>query len=62
MYVALFFGILHANLIGTDFENLFILITFNALFAISIAAFILKRYQTYSLKQKLKKKDKQTKK
>lgn len=54
MYVALFFGIVHANLIGRDFDNLFILIALNVLFAISIGAFILKRYQTYRLKQKLK--------
>jgi predicted ferric reductase len=56
MYVALFFGILHANLIGRDFENLYILITFNALFVASIAAFVIKRYQSYRLKQKIKEK------
>jgi predicted ferric reductase len=56
MYVALFFGILHANLIGIDFENLYILITFNALFAASIAAFVIKRYQTYKIKKKIKEK------
>ena len=58
MYVALFFGILHANLIGTDFENLYILITLNALFAASLAAFVIKRYQTYRLKQLKKEKQK----
>jgi predicted ferric reductase len=59
MYLALFFGILHADLIGTDFENLYILITFNALFAATIAAFIIKRYQSYQLKQKIKAKKQQ---
>lgn len=54
MYLALFFGIVHANLIGTDFDSLYILVAFNALFAASIAAFVIKRYQTYKLKQKLK--------
>lgn len=54
MYVALFFGIVHADLIGTDFDNLFILIAFNVLFAAAIAAFVLKRYQTYRLKKRLK--------
>ncbi len=54
MYVALFFGIVHADLIGTDFDNLFILIVFNTLFAAAIAAFVLKRYQTYRLKKRLK--------
>jgi len=52
-YLALFFGIVHANIIGTDFENLYILVAFNALFAASIAAFFLKRYQTYRLKKKV---------
>lgn len=55
MYVALFFGIVHANLTGRDFDNIFILIAFNALFAASIAAFVLKRYQMYKLKRRLKK-------
>jgi len=54
MYVALFFGIVHADLIGTDFDNLFILIAFNALFVAAIAAFVLKRYQTFRLKKRLK--------
>lgn len=53
MYLALFFGIVHANIIGTDFENIYILIAFNALFAASIGAFFLKRYQTYRLKKKV---------
>lgn len=56
MYVALFFGIVHANLIGRDFGNLFILIAFNALFVASVGAFILKRYQTYRLKKRMKNK------
>jgi DMSO/TMAO reductase YedYZ heme-binding membrane subunit len=59
MYLALFFGILHADLIGTDFENLYILTTFNTLFAATIAAFIIKRYQNYQLKQKIKAKKQQ---
>lgn len=54
IYVAMFFGIVHADLIGTDFDNLFILIAFNALFATAIAALVLKRYQTYRLKKRLK--------
>jgi len=47
MYVVLLFGIVHANLIGDDFENLGIMIIFNALFLMSIASFALKRYKNY---------------
>jgi predicted ferric reductase len=48
MYVVLLFGIVHANLIGDDFQNLGILIIFNALFLASLASFALKRYRNYS--------------
>ncbi len=47
MYIVLFFAIVHGNLIGTDFQNLGILILMDALFATAIGAFILKRYRTY---------------
>jgi predicted ferric reductase len=52
MYVVLFFGIVHANLIGDDFQNLGIMIIFNALFLVSLAAFTFKRYRSYRLKRK----------
>lgn len=52
MYVALLFGIVHANLIGDDFENLGIMIIFNALFLLSIASFALKRYKNYRVRLK----------
>jgi methionine sulfoxide reductase heme-binding subunit len=56
MYLALFFGIVHANLLGTDFlQNIFIMITFNALFVASIAVFILKRWQLYKIGKRRKK-------
>jgi predicted ferric reductase len=48
MYVVLLFGIVHANLIGDDFQNLGIMIVFNALFLASLASFALKRYRNYS--------------
>jgi predicted ferric reductase len=48
MYVVLLFGIVHANLIGDDFQNLGIMIIFNALFLASLASFALKRYRNYS--------------
>jgi predicted ferric reductase len=52
MYVVLLFGIVHANLIGDDFENLGIMLIFNALFLASLASFALKRYRNYSRRLK----------
>jgi predicted ferric reductase len=52
MYVVLFFGIVHANLIGDDFQNLGITIVFNALFVASLVSFALKRYRNYSRRLK----------
>jgi DMSO/TMAO reductase YedYZ heme-binding membrane subunit len=45
MYVVLLFGIVHANLIGDDFENLGIMIIFNALFLVSLCEFRVKKIQ-----------------
>jgi predicted ferric reductase len=53
MYVVLLFGIAHANLIGHDFQNLGIMVIFNALFAVSLAGFAFKRYRSYQLKKKM---------
>lgn len=55
MYVALFFGIVHADLSGTDFENLAVLVVFNGLFVAALAAFGWKRWQFYRLKARRKK-------
>ncbi len=55
MYLALFVGIIHANLIGVDFGNLYIKIIFDGLFAASLVAFVLKRVQFYQMKAKVKK-------
>ncbi len=52
MYVALFFGIIHATLSGTDFQNPIILLVYYVLFAAAIGAFIIKRVQLYRMKQK----------
>jgi len=52
MYVVLLFGIAHANLIGNDFENLGIILIYNALFVASLAGFAFKRYKTYLMKRK----------
>jgi predicted ferric reductase len=50
IYVVLLFGIVHANLLGDDFENLEIMIIFNALFLMSIASFALKRYRNHRVR------------
>ena len=51
MYVVLFFGIVHANLLGEDFESLGIMLIFNALFLSSLASFTYKRYKNYRAKR-----------
>jgi DMSO/TMAO reductase YedYZ heme-binding membrane subunit len=50
MYVVLLFGIVHANLIGDDFQNPWVMVMFNMLFAASIASFLIKRYLYYQLR------------
>lgn len=55
MYLALFVGIVHANLIGLDFGNLYIKIIFDGLFAAALGAFVLKRIQFIRLRAKVKK-------
>jgi methionine sulfoxide reductase heme-binding subunit len=60
MYLALFFGIIHANLSGTDFlNNIFITIGMNTLFAATIIVFIWKRIQ-FNRTQTISKKRKNT--
>ena len=54
MYVALFFAIVHANLIGTDFQKSAIDIVYDGLFAGAIAAFVLKRFQQHRIRSKIK--------
>jgi len=55
MYVALFFGIVHADLSGRDLlNNPAIFLAFNALFGSVLVAFGLKRLQLYRLKAKRK--------
>ena len=54
MYLVLVFVIVHGNLIGTDFQNPVLLVIMNALFVFAIMTFVLKRYQHYQRKQKIK--------
>jgi hypothetical protein len=55
MYVALFIGLIHANLRGSSFQYLYIAIIYDALFAGALAAFILKRWQFYRIKVRINK-------
>lgn len=52
IYVVLFFGIVHANLLGEDLANLGIKITLDAIFAASMAGLVYKRYRNYAVRQK----------
>lgn len=47
MYVVLFFGIVHASLLGTDFQSTAVKAVYSVLFAASMTAFVLKRLQKY---------------
>ncbi len=55
MYLALFVGVVHANLIRVDFQNLAIKLVFDGLFGAALVAFGLKRLQYYRLKTRIKK-------
>jgi hypothetical protein len=52
VYVVLFFGIVHGNLLGEDFANLGITLTLDGLFAASMAGLLYKRYKIYRVKRK----------
>ncbi|MDQ1278859.1 MAG: hypothetical protein QG670_119 [Thermoproteota archaeon] len=53
--VALFFAVIHANLLGVDFSSIPLRITYDILFLATVGAYILKRYRVYKAK-KLKQK------
>jgi predicted ferric reductase len=55
MYVALFFGVVHANLWGADLQNPYLMVVYDGLFAAVLAAFVLKRLQMYRIKARRKK-------
>ena len=59
-YIALLFAYVHGVLIGTDFQNPGIFILFTIMLVISLGTFGYKRYQTYTRKQKLKKRQETT--
>ena len=51
MYIVLFLGIIHANLMGSNFQNIIIAAIFDALFAASMVGLALKRYQNYRIRK-----------
>jgi predicted ferric reductase len=53
-YVALFFGYIHGVLIGSDFKNPAILITFTLMIILTGVVFCYKRFLRYRLKKKNK--------
>lgn len=53
MYVGLLFGVVHANLIGHDFQSPWIMVLFNALFVAALAGFAVKRYKNYRQKRSM---------
>ena len=55
MYLALFFAVIHANLAGYDFQNVYLMIIYDGLFVAVIFAFVLKRLQFYKIKAQRKK-------
>lgn len=55
IYLALFIGVIHANYRGTDFQNIYIQIVYDTLFAGSLVALVLKRWQFFRLKMRVKK-------
>lgn len=55
IYLALFVGVVHANVRGIDFSNPVIQSIYDALFAVVLVAFGLKRLQTYRLNKRIRK-------
>lgn len=52
VYVVLFFGIVHANLLGGDFTNIGMQVIFDTLFVASIVGLVYKRYRNYAIRRK----------
>jgi predicted ferric reductase len=55
MYLPLFIGLVHANLRGANFQSLVIQIIYDTLFSGVLAAFVLKRWQFYRIKVRIRK-------
>ncbi len=55
MYVALFFGVVHANLLGEDLQSLPLRLIYNGLFAATLVGFALKRWQFHQVRVQMQK-------
>lgn len=55
MYVALFFGVVHADLLGMDFEDPVFIVIYNGLFVVVLAAFVYKRWQFHQIRVRSRK-------
>ena len=53
MYLALFLGVVHANLRGTNFQSISIQVIYDSLFVAALAAFFLKRLQFYRIRKRV---------
>jgi DMSO/TMAO reductase YedYZ heme-binding membrane subunit len=54
VYVALAFGIVHANILGRSFfDNPAITVIYDGLFAAALVGLVVKRYQNYQLKKRI---------
>jgi hypothetical protein len=51
--LALFVGVIHANLRGIDFSNIYFQVIYDSLFAGALLVFGLKRWQFYRVKHKV---------
>jgi DMSO/TMAO reductase YedYZ heme-binding membrane subunit len=60
-YIVLLFGVVHAYLSGTDFQNLAIVLLFSGLFVGVMLAFASKRYRNYQIRRKSAKRRAQVK-
>ncbi len=54
MYLALFFGVVHANLFGVDLQGIPLRVVYIALFGAVVFAFALKRWQFHQIRVKMK--------
>ncbi len=50
VYIVLLFGIIHANLLGSNFQNIIVVAIYDGLFSASMAGFTLKRYRVRKMK------------
>lgn len=51
-YVVLLFGIVHANLLGSDFQNQAVTVLFDGLFVAAMLAFAFKRYRNHQIRKR----------